>query len=241
MVVARAVEIIQALIVGLGLVDLVHISTNRIVAGVELDIVLLFGPQRIPFAAIEAKKSGKDGYDTKTIFKGGVATGQNLDQLNAIGLFGFRSVFGMITNGNKWMLTSTTDFTGGSHLEDWDVGKALRSEKISDSISPEQNILSLFAAGPEHPLVPIKGTESAVEEEPNARDAGERVLYASQVVELQRDGDSDVAWESVVQLIAKLSDLLASHLRVMPKALADQGIVSVLDLTSQTLLLSEKF
>jgi hypothetical protein len=46
-------------------------------------------------------------YDTKTIFKGGgVATGQNLDQLNAIGLFGFRSVFGMITNGNKWMLTN---------------------------------------------------------------------------------------------------------------------------------------
>jgi hypothetical protein len=58
----------------------------------------------------------------------------------------------MITNGNKWMLTSTTDFTGGSHLEDWDVGRALRSEKISDSISPEQNILSLFAAGPEHHL-----------------------------------------------------------------------------------------
>ena len=43
MVVSRVVEIIQALIVGLGLQELVQVATHRTVAGVELDVVLLFG------------------------------------------------------------------------------------------------------------------------------------------------------------------------------------------------------
>jgi hypothetical protein len=86
----------------------------------------------------------------------------------------------MITNGNKWMLTSTVSPV--EVILSWDVGKALRSEeKISDSFR-RSRIFSLFAAGPEHPLVPIKGTESAVEEEPNARDAGERFLCVAKLL-----------------------------------------------------------
>ena len=37
--------------------------------------------------------------------------GQNLDQLNALKLMGLKSVFGMITNGNTWMITGTAEWT----------------------------------------------------------------------------------------------------------------------------------
>jgi hypothetical protein len=165
MVVARVVEIIQALIVGLGFKELVHVATNRTVAGVELDIVLLFGSHRIPFAAIEVKKSGMAGYNTDIIFKGedssndtfGFTTGQHLDQLNAIGLFGFQSVFGMITNGNKWMITSTTPFAEG-----WDLSKTLHTiESVSPNILPEQNLLYLSTASQEQNMSTVTEEEGS--------------------------------------------------------------------------------
>jgi hypothetical protein len=68
MVVANVVLILEALFVGFGIKnDQVQISTQRIVA--EWDIVLLFGPQRIPFAAIEVKSQGEKALTTKAFSK----------------------------------------------------------------------------------------------------------------------------------------------------------------------------
>jgi hypothetical protein len=245
MVVARVVEIIQALITGLGSAELVHVATNRIVAGVELDIVLLFGSQRIPFAAIEVKKSGIAKYNTDIIFKGedsssldlsglGYTTGQHLDQLNAIGLFGFQSVFGMITNGNKWMLTSTTEFTASQVSnsdrdlsQEWNLESVFRTKESSSAdISPEQNILSLLT---ETPCVPIASavTEGELAEGKAAEeiaverdgDADGRILYASQVVGLKEANVEDQqGWESVLQLIAKFLRLASdSYNKIDPR------------------------
>jgi hypothetical protein len=236
MVVELAVRILQALIVGLGLKEQVYVSTNRVVAGVELDIVLLFGSQRIPFAAIEVKKPGRFNFDDGTIFQGeggtakeaGVTTGQHLDQLNAIRLFGFQSVFGMITNGNKWMLTSTTEVI--EEVPDWDgdcdLGKVLRTiEPVPNDTSPEQNNVHLLEAPVV--LIPISAaaseeegspkTEDSMEEvsmeedsmkedsmkEESSESANDRVLYASQVVDIEKKARGVVSMENVVQLIAE--------------------------------------
>jgi hypothetical protein len=99
----------------MGIRDLVSIATNRIIAGIECDIVLLYGTgsQRIPFSAIKVKKPGTQRFD-EIIFstssddnKGaGIIAGQHFDQLCALECMDYTSLLGMITNGNKWMITS---------------------------------------------------------------------------------------------------------------------------------------
>ena len=77
---------------------------------------MLYGSQRIPFAVIEVKKPGSE-YFERAIFSSkddadiqsthaGVVAGQNFDQLCTLELMGYESVFGMITNGNNWMITA---------------------------------------------------------------------------------------------------------------------------------------
>ena len=205
MVVEQAVRILQALIVGFELTELVHVSTNRVVAGVELDIVLLFGSQRIPFGAIEVKKSGKEGFDDNIIFQGedktgaerlkqaGVTTGQHLDQLNAISLFGFQAVYGMITNGNKWMITSATEFTKEGPDRDWDLDKVLRTkEPEPNDISPEQNFL--FLAESPVVLIPISAAPPVSEEECSQK-TEESIEEESSVEEDMMEEESSVKSE----------------------------------------------
>jgi hypothetical protein len=257
MVVDPAVRILQALIVGLGLKQLVYVSSNRVVAGVELDIVLLYGSQRIPFAAIEVKKPGYEGFDDNIIFQGedgndtqaGVTTGQHLDQLNAIRLFGFQSVFGMITNGSKWMLTSTTKVIEEVPDWDYDLGKVLRTnEPVPNDTSPEQNLIYLI----EPPVVRIpilaaaavsvseeeglQKTKDSMEEdsmkedsmeedsteEESSESANGRVLYASQVVHITKNAEGVVSGENVVQLIAEFLRLACgSFSKVTPKSVGN--------------------
>jgi hypothetical protein len=248
MIVEQAVHILQALIDGLGLGELVYVSTNTIVAGVELGIVLLFGSQRIPFGVIEVKKSGKEGFDHKHIFQGedspvaastkaGVTTGQHLDQLNAIGLFGFKSVFGMITNGNKWMITSTTAFSEEDPGRDWNLDSVLRTrEPAPNDTLPEQNLLFLA----ESPMVriPISAAaavseeecsrktedsmeESSVKSELDDTSEDDRVLYASQVVDIKEIAGA-VSGKSVVQLIAEFLRLACeSFSTITPKTIGN--------------------
>ena len=56
MVVAEVVKVLEVILAGLGVIDQVRIAMNRIIAGIELNIVILLGSQRIPFVAIEVKK-----------------------------------------------------------------------------------------------------------------------------------------------------------------------------------------
>jgi hypothetical protein len=191
MIVARVVEIMQALIVGLGLKDLVDVATKRVLAGVELDIVLLFGSERIPFATIEVKEcdnifKGEHDFSRK-LPNAGYTTGQHLDQLNAIGLFGFQPVFGMITNGNKWMLTSTTNLTG-SQVSIETLSTATPDVPIAFAVTEEE-----VAAGIAAEEITVEKDGSAGEDERNAGDADERVLYTSQVVGL-KEVNGEVDW-----------------------------------------------
>jgi hypothetical protein len=150
MVVAETVKIIEAVLRGLNLSNFVRVATNRIVAGVECDIVLLLGSQLIPFAVIEVKKPGFLEKFTKVIFSSegadgvedaGIVAGQNYNQLGALECMGYRSLFGMITNGNDWMITCS-----GSRkfaLPEQDCWAQLRSDLTETGTSPEQDALDI--------------------------------------------------------------------------------------------------
>jgi hypothetical protein len=126
MVVVEVTNILQAILIGLGIADRVRIANNRMVAGLELDIVLLLGSQYLPFAAIEVKKPGPEGHDdiffsSQSNHKdAGKVQGQNLDQLNVLKLTGLRSVYGIISSGNKWMVTGTQDWSLENE-NDWNL------------------------------------------------------------------------------------------------------------------------
>jgi hypothetical protein len=150
MVVAEAVKIVEAVLEGLELSEFVHVATNRIITGVECDIVLLFGSQLIPFAVIEVKKPGYSKRFTEIIFSSkdaegvedaGIVAGQNSDQLGGLECMGYRSLFGMITNGNNWMITCH-----GSRvfaLPEQDCWAQLRSDPMETGDSPEQDAMNL--------------------------------------------------------------------------------------------------
>ena len=187
MVVSEAAKIIEAVLVGLGLGKCVTIATHRIIAGVECDIVLLVGSQLIPFAAIEVKKPGPSNFDDNCIFspdsqdtRAGRVAGQNFDQLNALALMGFSSLCGMITNGNKFMITSTATFPLGEQ-EDWNLNGKMRDLwNTLSQVSPEQKLMEFIERE-----TPPAGAPTAVK----------RHLFVSQVVSLPNG-------EDVVKLIA---------------------------------------
>ena len=104
----------------------ISLCENRRICGVECDILLMYGDNCIPFAAIEIKKNGGpefvkaifvdgDGVDPK--LKGKVQ-GEHLNQLRQILLFGFQKVFGVISDGNHSMITCTHAFSKQEDLPD---------------------------------------------------------------------------------------------------------------------------
>jgi hypothetical protein len=104
---------LSSVLVGLGLDRVVELAANRTLAGVECDILLLYKPNRLPFATVEVKKPGAQLSHLLTIFHGergkdNRVAGQALDQCNAIKLFGYNQVFGLITNGNLFQMVCTT-------------------------------------------------------------------------------------------------------------------------------------
>ena len=130
------VKLFEDLIFALGIVDKIEVHSNRIIGGVECDILLVSRSNKKPIAAVEIKKPGfsgdtfylndKDpgynfhGEDERDIFScqhdepkreyptAGKVVGQNLDQLQAIEIGGVSNAYGMITNGCTAMITQNT-------------------------------------------------------------------------------------------------------------------------------------
>jgi hypothetical protein len=104
--------IVQSVLRGLGVVELVG---NRTLAGVECDILLLYKPNRLPFATVEVKKPGNTLKSLRMTFDGegegqrrNLVAGQVLDECNAIKMFGYNQVVGLIITGNMWRMVCTT-------------------------------------------------------------------------------------------------------------------------------------
>jgi hypothetical protein len=150
-------SIVSSVLDGLGLKDLIRMAQNRQIAGIECDIVLLYGTQFIPFAVIEIKKPGpteqewekmifssKDDVSVSNEKARGSVAGQHYDQLSTLELMGFGPVYGMITNGNYWAITTRGDPDAAMNhksSESWtDLATKLRSyaSKAKGCYSPER-------------------------------------------------------------------------------------------------------
>jgi hypothetical protein len=124
--------ILNAVLLGLGLANVVEPVVNRTLAGVECDILLVYQVNRLPFATIEVKKPTSTFENLKLVFVGkkvknkieNRVAGQILDQCNVIKLFGFSNVFGLITTGNMWRMVCTPTATNNKTIQsDGEEGK----------------------------------------------------------------------------------------------------------------------
>ena len=111
-------RILEALLLGKEDTGLA-LTQNRRIAGIECDIVLMHGVNKIPCSVVEMKKNGGIDY-VRAIFVDdegvdmtlkGKVQGENLNQLQQILMFGFKKVYGVISDGNHSMITCTHKFS----------------------------------------------------------------------------------------------------------------------------------
>jgi len=126
----------------------IHFAQNRRVVGVECDILLLYGKNRIPFSAVEIKKNGGDCFvhaifsDDSSVEKKlkGKVQGEHLTQLEQIQFFGFEKVFGVISDGNHSMITCTGSFSKATDLPG--VGETPNKKRSANTMKEESSQVS---------------------------------------------------------------------------------------------------
>ena len=117
-VVSRVKQLIDAVIKGLKINDSVQTVQNRTLAGTECDILLVYKPNRLPFAIVEVKKPPHELEKRKKLFaevdSNNVAevdsnnvAAQIYAEMKGVHLFGFRKVYGLLTTFNHFQLYCT--------------------------------------------------------------------------------------------------------------------------------------
>jgi len=133
---SRVVQLLESVISGLKLNNMIEVVQNRMLAGNECDILLVHRTNRLPFAPIEVKKPGfrnkvfgEEQSKSKDPGEGQIQTrsrarrkpnescemnlvaGQVLDECLGVKLFGFSNVYGMLTDWNHWRLSCAREIT----------------------------------------------------------------------------------------------------------------------------------
>ena len=169
---------------------------NRRIIGIECDIVLLYGKNRIPFAVVEIKKDGGDDY-VRAIFddaKGvdrklkGKVQGEHFDQLEGIKFFGFTKVFGLISDGNHSMITCTDQFGNNQEMQG----------SQSTSANPPLNSSLTFINDPKSSLNTRSQTKKI-----------ERIIYCSDYSNVEKDK----SWENSINVLAHFLKLAEGSIR----------------------------
>lgn len=174
---------------------------NRRITGVECDILLLHGKNRIPFAAVEIKKNGakefveaifEDGEEVDEQLRGKVQ-GEHLNQLEVIQFFGFGKVFGAISDGNHSMITCTASFSP----EDFPSSDEMSSKKRSaESMNEGSKKKSPGKAVKFHQ----KPTGLGLMKHLRPRTKPSKLLYCSGYADCEKDG----GWVPTVKLLTHL-------------------------------------
>lgn len=179
----NAVQLLNAVLKGMQVDNLIEIAQNRTLAGAECDILLFYTPNKLPFAAIEVKKPGNSPQGRSLVWSGDPAQGGNrvagetYDELKAIQLFGFASVTGMITTFNHWRIVGllgqeTTEGAAMTHKLDI---QAILEKFKNMSKSP---ICDTTNAAHSPPLE--KSIDVPAKEDPNREN--ERKMWACEIV-----------------------------------------------------------
>lgn len=118
-------NVVQSVIDGLKLTKRIGAVPLRFLAGVPCQVMLFCESEspfffRHPFAVLEVNTPGNCAEHRRLVFSGkkkvdgemveNRVAGSNFAQMMALKMFGFKKVYGMITNGHHWRLTSTDSF-----------------------------------------------------------------------------------------------------------------------------------
>jgi len=221
---SRVVAVVMSVLLGMKLNDVVEVVTNRTLAGVECNLLLIYKPNRLPFLCIEVKKPGNTPQDQHAVFHGDISNGQNLvagelyDECKAIELFGFDKhggVVGMVSTGNHWHLTCTRSFpntpddlvrglkTLVSTSQEW------REDFLDNNDKDKENAVGISLEQSKVAFNDDEEKSETTDDDDNDDDDDEqtnrRTLYASRVVpDLQHDKSGvnvAQAGEQIVQLV----------------------------------------
>jgi hypothetical protein len=205
--------ILESVIQGLGLDKVIEVVSNRMIGGIECDVLLVYRNNRMPFAGIEVKKPSNVPRCNRLVFFGkesgatrskSAVAGQNWNQLHAIGMFGFKKVFGMITNGNYWRLTCSDEIDPNFLQEDKvaSIVSGIKAKEKSGTDNDEGEGgegVSPLSTSPQQQIPELASKQSS---------AKEFKLYMSPVVPAMRDTgktniqDVNDAGEKIVSLMA---------------------------------------
>lgn len=130
--------LLEAVLQGFGLSDIIEVAMNRTLAGVECDILLIYKPNRFPFAPLEIKKPPNTPDERNDLWHGkkdqnnsnkrsNRVAGESWAQLHSVQLFGFDEVYVMISTHNQFRLVCKGD--RDKPLEMKDVNEEIESMK----------------------------------------------------------------------------------------------------------------
>ena len=193
---SKVVQILDSVIRGLGLENVIGIARNRTLAGSECDVLLVYLPNRLPFAPIEVKKPTES--DHKKIFYGEgndhPVAGQLFDQCSSVKLFGYSRVFGLLTTWNYWRLVCTSkDDTDDDSSRKYRDDVAFLASHCTDCSNEKSTTTS-------PPTMPVEFKETDDDNDGSSSGPG-RTLYAYDVVPTVNQEVKD-SGEEIVSLIA---------------------------------------
>jgi len=196
--------LICAVLRGLKLDHVIEVVQNKTLAGTECDLLLVYKPNRLPFAVVEVKKPANTDAGRKLIFHGDENKGRNRisgqvhDEMMAVKLFGFQKVFGMIATGNNWRLVGTASLiteNDPENLKPETLRKRLLQRPGGD---PEEDTETTFHISPGQSEVKFVEKENG---------GNGRQIFASKIVpDLLSDGVElkakvEKSGEEIVQLV----------------------------------------
>ena len=197
MAVIRVVNLLESVLRGLNIDHFVEVTVNRTLAGTECDILLVYKPNRLPFAVLEVKKPANSAEGLQIIWEGksndgsmnklNCVAGEIFDEMKAVQLFGFSTVTGMIATGNQWRIVGLSNLFGDSNVET--ILKNFQNFIEKEGKVWDQNTKSFGGSPGEQDISPCCDESTGT--------LPERKIWAGNIVPSHHEGDIDDLQESV--------------------------------------------
>lgn len=204
-------RLLETNIEGLGLQGIIEVSKNRTLAGAECDLLLVYKPNRLPFAALEIKKPPNTREEWNRLFLGekveggkrvNRVAGEVWAEINGVRLFGFEKVYGMISTHNQFRLVCTHNINGESDNTEVMLKSLKELQKRNENFKGEQ-----VDDESSYEIVTSPGKKSVKYNERKGANRDTAKLFASQIIpnlDVSDENGTTVenSGEKIMQLVA---------------------------------------
>ena len=204
-------RLLETNIEGLGLQGIIEVSKNRTLAGAECDLLLVYKPNRLPFAALEIKKPPNTREEWNRLFLGekveggkrvNRVAGEVWAEINGVRLFGFEKVYGMISTHNQFRLVCTHNINGESDNTEAMLKSLKELQKRNENFKGEQ-----VDDESSNEIVTSPGKKSVKYNEMKGANRDKAKLFASQIIpnlDVSDENGTTVenSGEKIMQLVA---------------------------------------